>query len=182
MGDITKDSVYMDTERRFQDLENETTKLHSESKKYFEAINGMLDAQIEFSKACAEIYKPISGRLSDPDSIMSEGNPEGIEACEQYESIVRDLQATLRPELEMIETRIIRPAVELMEIIKVVRKSTRKRDHTQLDYDRHRATLKKLQDKKDKTLKDEKALYKAEADVEQATQEYNYFNDLLKDE
>jgi amphiphysin len=31
-------------------------------------------------------------------------------------------------------------------------------------------------------LKDEKAMYKAENDVEQATQEFNYFNDLLKDE
>ena len=138
--------------------------------------------QIEFSKAIAEIYKPISGRVSDPDSIVSEGNPEGIRACEEYEAIVADLQATLKPELEMIETRVIRPADELMEILKVIRKSATKRDHKQLDYDRHRATLKKLQDKKEKSLKDEKAMYKAENDAENATQEYNYYNDLLKDE
>ncbi|KAK5014739.1 BAR adaptor protein Hob1 [Cryomyces antarcticus] len=142
----------------------------------------MLTHQIEFSKACAEIYKPISGRMSDPDSYVVDGNPEGIRACEEYEAIVRDLQETLQPELEMIETRVIKPADELLEIIKVVRKSASKRDHKQLDYDRHRTTLKKLQDKKDKQLKDEKALYKAEADVEQASQEFNYFNDLLKDE
>ena len=46
----------------------------------------------------------------------------------------------------------------------------------------HRATLKKLQDKKDKTLKDEKALYAAENALELATQDYNYFNDMLKEE
>jgi amphiphysin len=142
----------------------------------------MLNHQIEFSKAVAEIYKPISGRVSDPDSLVAEGNPEGIRACEEYESIVRDLLATLQPELEMIETRVIGPADELLEIIKVIQKVATKRHHKQLDYDRHRATLKKLQDKKEKTLKDEKALYKAENDVEQATQEFNYFNDLLKDE
>jgi amphiphysin len=142
----------------------------------------MLTHQIEFSKACAEIYKPISGRVSDPDSFVQEGNPEGIRACEEYESIVKDLQETLAPELEMIETRVIKPADELLEIIKVVRKTAGKRDHKQLDYDRYRATLKKLQDKKDKTLKDEKALYKAENDVETATQDYNYFNELLKTE
>lgn len=142
----------------------------------------MLNHQIEFSKACAEIYKPISGRVSDLDSLVPEGNPEGIRACEEYEAIVRDLQATLHPELEMIETRVVKPADELLDIIKVIRKTASKRDHKQLDYDRHRATLKKLHDKKDKTLKDEKALYRAENDVEQATQEYNYFNDLLKDE
>jgi len=142
----------------------------------------MLNHQIEFSKAIAEIYKPISGRMSDPNSIIPEGNPEGIEACEQYESIVRDLQDQLKPELEMIESRVIQPAVELLGVIKIISKVAKKRDHKQIDYDRHRATLKKLQDKKDKTLKDEKAMYKAEADCEQATQEYNYFNDLLKDE
>lgn len=142
----------------------------------------MLSHQIEFSKAIQEIYKPISGRVSDPDSIISEGNPEGIQACEEYENIVRELQATLQPELEMIQARIIGPADELLNVIKVVQKSTLKRQHKQLDYDRHRQSLKKIQDKKDRSLKDEKALYKAEAEVEQATQEFNYFNDLLKDE
>jgi amphiphysin len=142
----------------------------------------MLNHQIEFSQAIAELYKPISGRVSDPESIIPEGNPEGIQACEDYEAIVRELQTTLQPELEMIETRVISPADQLLEIIKVIRKVSVKRQHKQLDYDRHRATLKKLQDKKDKSLKDEKALYKAEGDVEQATQEFNYYNDLLKDE
>ncbi|ORY09031.1 reduced viability upon starvation protein [Clohesyomyces aquaticus] len=182
LGEITKDPIYTDAERRFQELEKETKNLHDESKKYFDAINGMLSHQIEFSKAIQEIYKPISGRMSDPDSFIAEGNTEGIRACEEYESIVKELQATLAPELEMIETRVIRPADELLEIIKAVRKIAVKRDHKQLDYDRHRAAFKKLQDKKDKTLKDEKAMYKAENDVEQATQEFNYFNDLLKDE
>lgn len=142
----------------------------------------MLNHQIEFSKAIQEIYKPISGRISDPESIIPEGNPEGIQACEEYEGIVRELQATLAPELEMIQARVIGPADELLTVIKVAQKSLVKRQHKQTDYDRHRATLKKIQDKKDKSLKDEKALYKAENDCEQATQEFNYFNDLLKDE
>lgn len=182
MGEHTKDPVYIDAERRFQELEKETKVLHDESQKYFDAIKGMMNHQIEFSQAIAEIYKPISGRMSDPDSLIPEGNPEGIRACEEYEAIVRDLLATLQPELEMIETRVIRPADELLEVIKVIRKVAVKRDHKQLDYDRHRASLKKLQDKKEKSLKDEKAMYKAENDTEQATQDYNYYNDLLKDE
>jgi amphiphysin len=174
--------VYIDAERRFQELETETKKLHDESQKYFDAINGMMNHQIEFSKAMTEIYKPISGRMSDPDAAKPEGNPEGIRACEEYEAVVKDLQETLSPELEMIETRVIRPADELLDVIKYIRKSATKREHKKLDYDRHRTTLKKLQDKKEKTAKDEKALWKAENDVEQSTQEFNYFNDLLKDE
>lgn len=40
IGENTKDPVYIDAERRFQELEKETKKLHDESKKYFDAING----------------------------------------------------------------------------------------------------------------------------------------------
>ena len=142
----------------------------------------MLQHQIDFAKAMSEIYKPISGRMSDPTSLELSGNIEGIRACEEYEMVVKDLQETLAPELEMIDSRVIRPANELLDVIKVIRKTALKRDHKKLDYDRHRATQKKLQDKKEKTAKDEKAMWKAENDVEQATQEFNYFNDLLKDE
>lgn len=142
----------------------------------------MLDHQIEFSKAIAEIYKPISGRMSDADSFIPDGNPEGIRACEEYEVIVQDLKSTLAPELELIETRIVRPAIELLEVIKGIRKLATKRDHKQIDYDRHRIALKKLQEKKDRTPKDDKAMYKVENELEVATQEYDYFNDLLKDE
>ncbi|KAK4153220.1 hypothetical protein C8A00DRAFT_43847 [Chaetomidium leptoderma] len=182
IGEHTKDAVYIDSERRFEELEAETKRLHDESRKYFNAINGMLTHQIEFSKAMTEIYKPISGRVSDPDSAVVQGNPEGIRACEEYEIMVKELQETLAPELEMIEARVIRPADELLDVIKVIRKTALKREHKKLDYDRRRATLKKLQDKKDKTAKDEKATWKAENDVEQTTQEFNYFNDLLKEE
>ncbi|KAK6441772.1 BAR adaptor protein Hob1 [Oleoguttula sp. CCFEE 5521] len=182
MGEITKDAIYIDSERRFADLETQTKKLHDESEKYFKAIIGMLDHQIEFSRAIKEIYNPISGRASDPDSYVIDGNPEGIRACEEYEVIVEELKASLQPELEMIESRIVKPADELMEIVKVVRKTAKKRDNKQLDYDRHRDTLKKLTEKKDKSLKDEKALYKAENDVDMATQEYEYFNNLLKED
>ncbi|KAH8880018.1 BAR domain-containing protein [Thozetella sp. PMI_491] len=182
IGEHTKDAIYVDSERRFQELETETKRLHDESRKYFDAVNGMLKHQIEFSKAMTEIYKPISGRMSDPETLKVEGNPEGIRACEEYEAVVKELQESLAPELEMIESRVIRPATELLDIIKVIRKATTKREHKKLDYDRHRASLKKLQDKKERSAKDEKAMWKAENDAENSTQEYNYFNDLLKDE
>ncbi|CAN6638154.1 reduced viability upon starvation protein 167 [Trichomonascus vanleenenianus] len=182
MGEVTKDPVYIDAERRFKELEVETKKLHDESKKYFDAVNGMLTHQIEFSRAVEEVYKPISGRMSDPNSTKPEGNPDGIQACEQYRDVVAELQETLKPELEMIETRIIAPADELLKVIKAIRKMATKRDHKQLDLDRHNASLKKLQGKKERSVKDEKNMYTAENNVEIATQEYNYYNDMLKEE
>ncbi|KAK9468741.1 hypothetical protein V1512DRAFT_285032 [Lipomyces arxii] len=182
IGEMTKDAVFIDAERRFKELEIETKKLHDESAKYFSAINSMLTHQIEFSKAIEEIYKPISGKASDPNAAIPEGNPEGIQACEQYREIVTELQTTLQPELEMLDTRIVKPAEELLEIVKHIRKLVVKRAHKQVDLDRHQNSLKKLQDKREKTLKDEKQLYKVENDYDIALQEYNYYNDMLKED
>ncbi|KAK9458380.1 BAR domain-containing protein [Dipodascopsis uninucleata] len=182
IGETTKDAVFIDAERRFKELEGETKKLHDETNKYYSAINSMLTHQIEFSKAIEEIYKPISGRASDPNAAIPEGNPEGIAACEQYRQIVLELQETIQPELEMLDTRVVKPADELLEIVKHIRKLIVKRSHKQLDLDRHANSLKKLQEKKEKTLKDEKAIYQVENNVEIATQEYNYYNDMLKED
>jgi hypothetical protein len=54
------------------------------TKKYFVAINGIIADQIEFSKAIAEIYKPISGQVSYRDSNVQEENPEDTKTREEY--------------------------------------------------------------------------------------------------
>lgn len=182
VGQVTKDPVYADAERRFAAIETQTKKLHAESKRYWEAVNGMLDHQIEFSKAIEEIYKPISGRASDVNAVIPEGNPDGIAACQQYRDLVTELREVLKPELEMIQTRVLEPADELLAITKSIKKMLTKRDHKQLDYDRHAASLKKLQEKKERSVKEEEKLYKVENDFEIASHEYNYYNDLLKEE
>lgn len=182
MGEITQDAVYLDAERRFKEIETETKKLSEESKKYFNAVNGMLDEQIDFAKAVAEIYKPISGRLSDPSATVPEDNPQGIEASELYQAVVKDLKDTLKPDLELIEKRIVEPAQELLKIIQAIRKMSVKRDHKQLDLDRHKRNLSKYELKKERTVKDEEKMFSAQAEVEIAQQEYDYYNDLLKNE
>lgn len=182
MGEITHDAVYLDAERRFKELESETKKLSDESKRYFNAVNGMLDYQIDFSKAIEEIYKPISGKLSDPNATQQEDNPEGIKASEQYREVVKELKETLKPDLELIDARIVKPAQELLKVIQNIRKMATKRDHKQVDLDRHKRTHKKYEDKKERTAKDEEKMYGAEAEVQIAQQEYDYFNDLLKNE
>lgn len=182
MGEVTHDAVYLDAERRFKELETETKKLSDESKRYFTAVNGMLEYQIDFSKAIEEIYKPISGRLSDPNATVAEDNPEGIKAAEQYREVVKELKETLKPDLELIEKRIVDPAQELLKVINSIRKMATKRDHKQVDLDRHKRTHKKYEEKKERTVKDEEKMYAAEAEVQIAQQEYDYYNDLLKQE
>lgn len=182
MGEVTQDPVYIDAERRFKELEIETKKLSDESKRYFNAVNGILDNQIDFSKAIEEIYKPISGRVSDPSSTVPEDNPEGIQASEQYREVVKELKETLKPDLELIEKRVVNPAQELLQVIQSIRKMATKRDHKQVDLDRRKRTYKKYEDKKERTAKDEEKMYSAEAEVHVAQEEYDYYNEMLKNE
>ncbi|CAI4704982.1 CQS_1a_G0042240.mRNA.1.CDS.1 [Saccharomyces cerevisiae] len=180
MGEQTEDPVYEDAERRFQELEQETKKLSEESKRYSTAVNGMLTHQIGFAKSMEEIFKPISGKMSDPNATIPEDNPQGIEASEQYRAIVAELQETLKPDLALVEEKIVTPCQELLKIITYIRKMATKRNHKKLDLDRHLNTYNKHEKKKEPTAKDEERLYKAQAQVEVAQQEYDYYNDLLK--
>lgn len=71
-----------------------------------------------------------------------------------------DITDTLAPELELIESRIVQPCKDLNEICKKIRKTCVKRDHKLIDFDRHNNSLNKLREKKEKSLSDEKNLFK----------------------
>lgn len=182
IGENTIDTVYEDIESQFKELEQKLRKLFNNTKKYVESINEILNYQIQFSEIIEEIYKPITGKVIETENKSPEEPNEVVEACEKYQTIVKELQKILLPELETIELQIIKPTSELLSIVNSIHKLTGKRERKRLDYDRHRSNLKKLQEKKEKTLKDERALYNAENTVEQSTQEFEYYNTLLKEE
>lgn len=51
-----------------------------------------------------------------------------------------------------------------------------------IDFDRHNNSYTKLREKKEKSLSDEKNLFKVEQDFEAASSEYEHYNNLLQDE
>jgi len=59
-----------------------------------------------------------------------------------------------------LEATVVRPLTEMQNLMKLIRKSITKRDHKLVDYDRFRLALKKLQEKKERTLSDEKQMFK----------------------
>jgi hypothetical protein len=92
---------------------------------------------------------------------------------------MEELQSAVAPELDLIESRISTPLREFQAVLKTIRKTITKRDHkvcarplynyhstdhAQLvDYDRFNNSLTKLRDKKEKSLSDEKNLFKVAA-------------------
>ena len=93
---------------------------------------------------------------------------------------MKDAKEQLTPDLDLIERRVVAPSTDLLGILEGVRKLFIKRNHKLLDYDRKRNDAKKLQDRKDRDAGDEKRLAKLEADLDQATRDYESVNNLLK--
>lgn len=77
---------------------------------------------------------------------------------------------------------IVRPLMELTEIQKTIAKTMLKRDHKLIDFDRHRVALQKINSKTERSFSEEKQIFKIQAQLDTATQDYNYLNDMLKAE
>lgn len=55
---------------------------------------------------------------------------------------------------------IVRPLMELNEIIKSIQKTLVKRNHKLIDYDRHRIALQKITSKSERSFNEEKQIFK----------------------
>ena len=104
------------------------------------------------------IYSPLSGDLGlaskYPDAAATIANTP------HYAQHLDELRSAVAPELELIESRVVGPVKEFQGVLKVIRKTITKRDHKLVDYDRFNNSLTKLRDKKEKSLSDEKNLFK----------------------
>lgn len=89
---------------------------------------------------------------------------------------MNELRDAVQPELELIDSRVTAPLKEYSDLLKKIRKTVTKREHKLTDFDRHNNSYNKLKDKKEKSLSDEKNLFKYEQDLELATQEYEHYN------
>lgn len=60
----------------------------------------------------------------------------------------------------MVDRDIVRPLMELNEIVKTIQKTIVKRNHKLIDYDRHRLSLQKLTTKTERSFNEEKQIFK----------------------
>ncbi|KAF9936296.1 hypothetical protein BGZ67_002465 [Mortierella alpina] len=143
----------------------------------------MLNHQAEFGIILSEVYDPAlampSGEVT-PRRVQTA--PESVQAVDNFQAVMREMRDILLPEVDKLELTVVRPLQELQNNMKLIRRTITKRDHKLLDYDRFRISLKKLQDKKERTLSDEKQIYKLESQLEVATSDYEGLNGLLREE
>ncbi|KAF8807625.1 BAR-domain-containing protein [Phlegmacium glaucopus] len=178
MSKRSTDAEFDDYERHFTDMEKAAEKLIKDTKAFSEAVSSLFTSGAGFGAHFAVIFQPIQGESEligrHPDADHSVRN------VGKYEAAMEEMKGLIAPELELIDSRIGGPAKELQSVMRLIRKSITKREHKLTDYDRFNNSLTKLRDKKDKSLNDEKNLFKLEQDFEIATHEYDYINNALK--
>ncbi|TFK30664.1 BAR-domain-containing protein [Coprinopsis marcescibilis] len=178
MSKKSSDPEFDDYYRQFQLVEQGTDKLIKDIKAFTESVTSLFTNAAGFANHFTTIFQPIAGEFDLIGKHPDAGHT--IRNVTMYQSSMDELQQLISPEMELIDTRVLAPVKEFQTIVKTVRKTITKRDHKLTDYDRHNNSLQKLRDKKDKSLSDEKNLFKLEQDFEIATNEYEYINTALK--
>ncbi|KAI5453390.1 BAR adaptor protein Hob1 [Naganishia albida] len=181
MAKKTTDPEFDDYHRKFEVIEQGAEKILKDSKVFRDAVQTLLTSGSTFATSFTTLFGPIGSGEYD----LTSRHPQAevtVNNIGQYQQLMEDLRETLAPELELIESRVIAPSIELQDICKRIRKTITKRDHKLIDYDRHNNSLNKLREKKEKSLSDEKNLFKVEQDFEIASGEYEHWNNLLKQE
>jgi len=177
-GKKSTDPEFDDYAHRFQSLEQATEKLLKDSKAFSEAVTNLFQNGAGFAKHFATMFHPLAGEY---DILRKYPDAEDtVKNVDAYEGALEELKEAIIPELQLIESRILGPIKEFQSVLKVVRKTLTKREHKLIDYDRFNTSLTKLRDKKEKSLNDEKNLFKLEQDFEIATNEYDHINNAVK--
>ncbi|KIY45270.1 BAR-domain-containing protein [Fistulina hepatica ATCC 64428] len=178
MSKKSTDPEFDEYERHFSSLEKANEKLLKDAKTFSESVSKLFTAGAGYAQHFAAIFTPMG---SEYDLLNKYPEAEvTVKSVNKYEVALEEMRSAVVPELELIESRIVGPVKELQTILKLIRKSITKREHKLVDYDRFNNSLTKLRDKKEKTLSDEKNLFKLEQDFEVATTEYEYMNNALK--
>ncbi|ORY32784.1 hypothetical protein BCR39DRAFT_464181 [Naematelia encephala] len=180
MAKKSSDAEYNDYELKFQAIEAASEKMLRDSTTFRDSSTSLLYSGTSFSKSFAVLFSPLGAEYA-----LAQKHPQAemtLKNIDQYQVLMEEMRETLAPELELIDSKIVQPCKELHEICKKIRKTCVKRDHKLVDYDRHNNSLNKLREKKEKSLSDEKNLFKIEQDFEIASGEYEHYNNLLKTE
>jgi len=179
MAKASQDAEFNTLSGKFAIVEQSSEKLLKDAIAFRESVKNMLMSGANFGVGFSTLFQPIGAE----DIERKHPNVgKTIVNVSQYQTVMEELRETLTPEIELVETRIVGPIKDFINIVKAIRKNITKRDHKLIDYDRHSNAFTKLKDKREKTLKDEQNLFKVEQDYESASADYEYFNNALKQE
>lgn len=171
--DETVDEEFNRLEEIFNRNEEGLKRFVENIRKYKSAISNILGHQQGFMEVFIELIQ-----LDEAEG----GNKVAEQASQLLHKQLEMKKQVLTLIEESLDTKVLLSLEEYLKILDKVKLRVTKRNHRLLDYDRHRLSLKKLSEAKDKTPADEKKLVKLEQTFEAASHDFNTINDQLKSE
>ncbi|KAJ8655977.1 hypothetical protein O0I10_008417 [Lichtheimia ornata] len=168
-ADATVDEDFVRLEKRFNELVKEIDVLRQQSHAFRDAIAALLEHQMHCATTLEEIYA------------MAEDQPEEtIQATQDYATAMTYCRDEILQQLDQLDSSVVQPAEHVHALTKAIQKTITKRQHKLIDYDRHRISLQKFKAIQDRSPSEDKQVFKLENQLATATQDYEYLNDMLK--
>ncbi|KAJ1769950.1 BAR adaptor protein Hob1 [Coemansia sp. RSA 1843] len=185
----TVDSEYEDYKMQFVEMEKSTKDLFRHAAEFRDSIRNMLIYQAAYLEQVLAVYRPIStdpeGTTQPVGSYVDEGaSQELLRVAEEFQRRVLAIKANVEPQLGRMDISIVGPIQEMLAMMRNVHKVMDKRDHKLVDYDRYRIAVEKAEAKEgtdgQRRLPEERAYQKNGVQYQEASRQYNYYNDMIK--
>ncbi|KEQ72345.1 hypothetical protein M436DRAFT_48412 [Aureobasidium namibiae CBS 147.97] len=148
-----------------------------------DAWDETLKTQLFVAETLHLLYKPIEVE-DDPDNPMQHKpapTPRRyLDKASDLQSIYSNLGKDLSNEINSIEPKLLRPAMDAKDSLKMLKKAIKKREDLKLDYERYNSRVDSAQRKETRSVREENALVKHEGDLARSNAEYQAADEQLR--
>ncbi|GAN04304.1 hypothetical protein MAM1_0060c03764 [Mucor ambiguus] len=189
-SDVTRDLEYLELEKRYKEVVASADELRLETMAYRDHIANILNHQFYCANYLAEACGLV---MEEEDSADERGvrlpkreaedvPPQIRQALEDYATAMAYCREESFSILDDLDALVVKPADRFHMITKTIDKTITKREHKLIDFDRHRIAYMKYSAISEPSPSEEKNMFKLQTQFDNASADYDYFNNMLKDE
>ncbi|KAK3695620.1 hypothetical protein B0T22DRAFT_368462 [Podospora appendiculata] len=177
-GDNAKVSVLL---KDYEDADKVLAQIIDNARLWRESWALLVGSQLQIVAEYEGLYDPIVGATDGHGRPSAQTPHLQLERTFRLKEVYADLKTELLAEIQTIEERVIKPALDARDCIAPIRKTIKKRENKRIDYEKAQDKAIKLQRKPGRNPKEEAALAKAEDEMNSAAHEFNIADDHLRE-
>ncbi|KAI1203532.1 SH3 domain-containing protein [Nemania serpens] len=169
-GDNAKVAVLLSD---YEDVDRVLAKIIDAAQSWRESWMNISSAQLGVVTEYDGLWDPIVGASEGLGKLAAPTPELQLEQTLHLKEVYTELKMDLLEELDLIETRVVKPATRAREYIDPMRKTIKKRENKRLDYEKVQDKTTKLQRKPGKTPKDDASLVKLESELARVAEDFH---------
>ncbi|KEQ66500.1 uncharacterized protein M437DRAFT_40022 [Aureobasidium melanogenum CBS 110374] len=153
------------------------------TKSWRDGLDETLKTQLYVAETLHLLYKPIEVEDDPNNPTQQKAAPtprKYLEKAGDLQTIYAHLQKDLSTEVNSIEPRLLRPAMDAKDSLKMLKRSIKRREDLKLDYERYNSRVDSARRKETRSAREENALMKHEADLARTSADYQAADEQLK--